>query len=396
MKAGQAAGLCLMLLLLLEGAASPGALGFSTGHQDHVSIAELPRLLNEQRSAAERYRGEGLAEALVVLEGRSVSLNRIIADRILEELQRRSKLQDSQGVEIAPWTPELAGALAALHMEAALQVYERRPKFPFARLADHIAIAEAIFAYLGRTGAASPGIIPRWKLAIGGTALGDGQLWWAVRVLDAACDEHPHYVALLVACGSVHEAIAMLPAHVLLSRGSEPGEDQVRGFGVASQQEARTARRRHLDTAKRMLERALAGNTGDTEALIRLAHVRLLGGEPHAGAKLLEGSLPPAKPNDRAAYLARLVLGRTLEQADRLEPAVDRFRDAVSLYPAQSGRVALAHALHRLGHAGDAAVVIEAMLRDDDHRPDPWAGYTYGQFWTIDPLLDTLRAEARR
>ena len=188
----------------------------------------------------------------------------------------------------------------------------------------------------------------------------------------------------------------MLPAHVLLSEHAEANKDRWLGFSLGSQQEARAARRRHLDTAARMLENALAANAGNVEAIIRLAHVRLLTGEPEAGAALLKQAPPTVHWNQRAAYLRLLVLGRILEKLGSSASAAEQFRDAAALHPAQSARIGLSHALHRAGRAGEAAEVIEALLRDPEGRPDPWASYTYGQFWTIDPLLAALRSEARR
>ena len=99
--------------------------------------------------------------------------------------------------------------------------------------------------------------------------------------------------------------------------------------------------------------------------------------------------------DQRTDYLARLLLGRAREQRKDHAGATTLFREAVAILPAQSARLALAHRRYSDGAAAEAAGLAEA-LTDESKIDDPWWSYRFGQYWLIDLVLASLRAEARQ
>lgn len=88
---------------------------------------QIPELLNEQLRAVELYRDGRLGEAFQILDRHGPSLNERLAALVASSLKKRLRLQvDDVSQQPRNWTPELVHSLAALHMEAALRVYEQR------------------------------------------------------------------------------------------------------------------------------------------------------------------------------------------------------------------------------------------------------------------------------
>ena len=379
------------VLLLFLGLASPAA------GQERVTEMELRTLMNEQWHAVDLYREGRIAEALAVVRGRSASMNEVIAKRILQWLEGPvPQLRDQNEKLIQQWSPPLVAALASLHMEMALRVYLERGSVDAYRAQART--ARMLFDAVLRRERSMAERMPRWTLAIGSTAHAEGQLWWAAEILDEGCRERPNYVDLLVACASLEEAIAALPAHILLAGGHQtPNEEGVR-FAVDSGQLAAAARNRRLGAARRLLEVALTIKPTDVEARLRLAHVLALSGDERRGVPLLESMLKIDGQSDRrSAFLTRLLLGMIRLRLGALSDAVMLFAECVDLVPsAQSGYVALAHALHRSGKVNEAAKVTERMFESPSQPPDPWGSYGYGQYWVAEPLLGSLRAEVRK
>ena len=379
-------------LLLCLGVISP------ISAQQKVTEMELRALMNEQREAVVLYRDGRIDEALAVLRRRTPSMNHRIAERILAWLEDpQPQLRDPKNQLVQHWNAQLVGTLAALQMEMALRVVAERGTVEEYRA--HLRTARLLFDGAARAhGEAVTALLPRWVLAIGATAHAEGQVWWAAEILEAGCQAHPNEVDLLVACGAVHETIAALPAHILLSEGHQQADSEAVRFGVDTRQQAVAVRNRRLGAARRLLEHALAITPAHVEARLRLARVLSLSGDDRRAAPLLEPLLQAGDPPERrSAFLARLMLGTIRVRLGARSDAVRLFAECVELVPsAQSGYVALANALHSSGKVSEASSVTERMFNAPAHPPDPWASYSYGQYWIAEPLLESLRKEARR
>ena len=382
--------LAALLLLALS-------LPLPTAGQEKVTEMELRTLMNEQRLAVDLYRAGRLEDALASVRGRSASMNHVIAERILRWLEGPvPQLRDANEKLIPPWNAQLVTALAALHMEMALRVYTERASVDAYH--TQVRTARMLFDAATKRDGSMSDRLPRWILAIGSTAHAEGQHWWAAEILDDGCRSHPDHVDLLIACASAQETIADLPAHILLTAGSDTTNEEGVRFGVDSGQQAVAARNRRLGAAVRMFEHALTIRPADVEARLRLARVLALTGDERRGVRLLETILKlDSQADRRSAFLVRLLLGTIRLRLGASSDAVALFEQCVTLVPsAQSGYVALAHALHRSGRVNDAAAVTERMFNAPSQPPDPWGSYSYGQYWLAPPLLESLRAEARK
>ena len=358
---------------------------------------ELRTLMNEQRHAVDLYRDGHIDEALALMRARTGSMNEAIAERILRWLDDPApQLRDPKRQLVQHWTPALVAALGALHMEMALRIYTGRGGVDSFHFEVHT--ARRLFEAAAKGNASANDLLPRWILAIASTAHADGQLWWAAAIIDDACRTDSGSADLLVACGAVHETIAGFPAHLLLSEGRHTDDEARVGFAVDTAQVAVAARGRQLRAARRMLENALKVSSSHVEARLRLARVLALTGEVERGATLLEPIVrDDGRVDRRSAFLARLLLGMMRQQLGATSAAISLFEECIRLVPsAQSAYVALAHALHGSGKVREAAAITEQMLNAQTQPPDPWGNYPFGQYWIAEPLLQTLRAEARK
>ena len=381
--------LASLLLLLLSQPAAAAA-------QATVTVAELRTLMNEQRHAVELYREGRIDEALAIVRSRTASMNHVIAERILQWREGpKPQIRDTREQPVQHWDRPLVAALASLHMEIALRLYAERASVDAYRA--QVRTASMLLDAIKGDGS-PPNSLRRWILAIGSTAHADGQLWWAAEILDEGCRSYPDDVDLLVACASVQESIAALPAHILLAGGRFTTNEEGVRFGADAAQQAVAARNRRLGAARRLLEHALTIRPADVEAQLRLAGVLALAGDEQRSAPFLEAIVKLDEKSDRrSAFLARLLLGRMRLRLGALPDAVRLFEECVTLVPsAQSGYVALAHALHRSGKVAEAASVTERMFKAPAQPPDPWGSYSYGQYWIAEPLLASLRAEVRK
>jgi predicted Zn-dependent protease len=91
--------------------------------------------------------------------------------------------------------------------------------------------------------------------------------------------------------------------------------------------------------------------------------------------------------------LAWLFLGDIEEREGRTEGAVERYRAALAARPSfQTARVALAHALQRLGRVRAAERgIVESLSGAAQDPEDPWLGYHLGLAWRRGAALDALR-----
>ena len=345
--------------------------------------APLAAAIAERHRAAMLYAAGDTDGALRLLDGRKLDDQREVVERILRLARARPhELTD----ETEPWTHESVAALGALHMEAALHAYAGRDPLSEARAREHVTLAEPLFAFAA-SWPLRKSADRRWELALGLTALADGEIGWAARFLEPACREFPDDAPLLVACGTVHETRASMTAATPFVRISD---DAIRRF--------RRMRSDWLDLAEKQLARALREEPANLEARLRLAHVRAMKGEGRDAARLLAEIESGRVPADlRTQYLALLFVGQISQRARQPERAAALFRRASELIPgAPTALIGLAHAAHARGDAAQSAEFVKRAVTTPEQIPDPWWGYRFGQYWLRDPLLASLRAEIRR
>ncbi len=148
-----------------------------------------------------------------------------------------------------------------------------------------------------------------------------------------------------------------------------------------------------LERARGRYEKALSLDPELVEARLRLSHMQSDAGQPDAARKNLAIAVTQAQ--GPLLYLARLFLGRILEEAGNLDAAIQHYRAAAEPEPLpQSANVALAHALALKGDAGEARAVLEATLARAGNRggEDPYWFYYVGNPTVGEALFERLGA----
>ena len=152
----------------------------------------------------------------------------------------------------------------------------RRAAFKRARrdeIADHhVAIATTTFGAAAALTGEQDDFSARWILAIGLERLADGDFVVAHGVLTPHCGETQTHGALLVACGTIHETFASLPADQLghlddrRQRQRLAWDDWDSGHGIRDLGRARLERSYQLTAARKYLDRAVALDESSTES----------------------------------------------------------------------------------------------------------------------------------
>ncbi len=276
----------LLVSRLLVAAAVVAAAGPAGAQSPPENLAT--RIAGQYR-AVELYRSGDTEGAVRLLEERTLDEQHDLVVRILR--LARARLHE-QTEETDPWTHQVVAAFAALHMEAALHAYTGRDPLSKVRARTHVALAEPLSAFAA-SWPLRKSSDRRWELALGLTALSDGELGWAEWFLEPACRTFPDDVPLLVACGTVEETRATMTATTPWVRISD---DMVRRF--------RAMRADWLNRAEKQLARAFRADLESIEARLRLAHVRAMQGDMRAAAPLLEDIGSGKLPADlRSQYL---------------------------------------------------------------------------------------------
>jgi tetratricopeptide (TPR) repeat protein len=379
-----------------------------SAHGHAQAPANLENWLVEPHRAVETYISGDTAGALRIFAERSEEAHR----QIVEALRRTNRP--------AVWDARSLTALGALHMEAALDGYMRRGPTRDSHITYHLDAAETLFSLAA--GASDQAPAARWELTIGLIMLAGGEYGWAETVLDRACRQFKDDVPLLVACGSLHEAMASAAADqhtggtssdpALRYRSDLPVRPNdvaglLREFGRRQTSRstapllltiAQESRNKHIEAARQPLERALQLDSGNVEARIRLANIHREAHESSQAAALLDDVISGKLPSDpRQAYLARLVLGAIRERDGQLDAAAVLFDDASRRVPcSQSAVLALMRIARSKGDARIAADALDRLLQQPPNRDDPWWNYPFGQYWLPETLLKILRAEVRR
>lgn len=127
---------------------------------------------------------------------------------------------------------------------------------------------------------------------------------------------------------------------------------------------------------------------------MRLAHVHMELNEPQRAIPLLE-QLLAQKTLPEYRYVGLNLLADALVRTGAVDRGIEMYTAARKLMPsAQSAYIGHARALRMAGRAGDAAVVVSAMLARPVHDDDPWARYPLG-FEIELTQFDALRARVQ-
>lgn len=195
----------------------------------------------------------------------------------------------------------------------------------------------------------------------------------------------------LLGVAIAHELMFTLPDLARQRMDTGPGQ---RGpmSGLERQQLRRMERRRSLDVARKALREALALDPHLHDARLRLGRALALGGHPADARtewqRVLEDSADPA-----LLYMAHVFLGGLDEDGGDWKAASGHYRAAAEAVPgAQSARVRLSHALHRLGDPEGSQRELRVALVSTT-RADPWLHYHCEPRRNLDALLAGLRAE---
>lgn len=354
--------------------------------------------IQKSYEATDRYRSGDLNGALKLLGSMTKEEQEKAVDGVRGQIERIAAGWSPHKDDVVPWTPRLLRALAALHMEAAIVARTSKDRDAALVAHDHLALATTAFgAAAALTGEQDP-FAARWILAIGLEQMAQAEFADAYNILTPHCGDKQTYAPLLVACGTIHETFASLPAGQILRLRPTTGGAQVSfqsggtvGWSIRELSRARFARGQELRFARRYLERALEHDSSHTEALLRLAQVRMQQKDEGPAADILEKLLGRPALDQRQRYLARIFLARIRDRQNRLEEAAALLAQTAVH---QSSLLARAHNAQRRGDARDAAAHVDraALLGTDD----PWWGYRYGQYWLPENLLEELRAEARK
>lgn len=148
-----------------------------------------------------------------------------------------------------------------------------------------------------------------------------------------------------------------------------------------------------LQRARERYEKALALDPELIEARLRLGRMQGNAGHSKAARKNLAVAVTQAQ--GPVLYLARLFLGRILEEDGDLDSAIEHYRRAAEPEPLpQAANVALAHALALKGETGAARDVLAAALARAGSRggEDPYWFYFVGSPTVGEGLFERLRA----
>jgi len=232
-----------------------------------------------------------------------------------------------------------------------------------------------------------------WYVAVTTSLQGRWELQTADRLAAFGLEAAPDDPEMLLAAGSIKEALAFGAAR-------DPGlppSDQLSGSAFSRVHKRRLSELQAMRLDRReaaaLFERALATGAAPLETRLRLGRVWAQM-DRRADARQALDKVLAAEPTVEERYLARLFLGRVAEEDGDIQSAVAEFRRAVEIQPhSQAARVALAYALERAGDAGGRALLADVLAEPwpRDGWDDPWWTYYFGQFREGRQLLDALR-----
>jgi tetratricopeptide (TPR) repeat protein len=226
-----------------------------------------------------------------------------------------------------------------------------------------------------------------WLLVAGYLLEEQARLPEARRFFEEAERLSPNDAAVLLAQGTVAEVLSLLPELQPRTREVPPV-----GSPMLPELDERGQRDRFEARALDLYERALARQADLLEARLRRGRIRELRGQTRDAAADLEAVAHQAT-EPYLQSLAWLFLGDIEEREGRTEGAVERYRAALAARAGfQTARVALAHALQRLGRVRAAEQgIVESLSGAAQDPEDPWVGYHLGLAWRRGAALDALR-----
>ncbi len=244
----------------------------------------------------------------------------------------------------------------------------------------------------------------RWLLATGyyyQSQLDDER---ALAKLEEALQHSPDEPEILLAMGTVHEAMnfvgsqQQLPPAVLVAGQSYTATSSYRFMSLREQQQDRSNVLRRLAEAENFYRKCISLRPNHAVAHLRLGRVLQRRGAEEEAHQELEWVLNNSEKRD-LLWAANLFMGRIFEGQEQYSRAVDHYRAAVRYEPTwQVAYLALSHALHRSGDAPAAKRVFDEAL-----QRDTGTGVQIGGLWQyyyrLDRFVDLMwqmRAEVLR
>jgi len=385
------------------------------------------------------YRGGNTDEALRRLNENTVEEQRQIAALIVALIETQKKTEDAEkssvgsgGIDAsarrsaalppltngsvrsanpppyARWKKTDLWTAGILQMEAALEAIRQRNDNGYDAAMDQTKIADFLLDAFTRFTGQEDHSARAWRRLLGLTLMSHGAFGRAATLLDPECAKTAEDAPLHLACGSAHEALAMVPGDVTLASAAgarrpapegNPFEESptgTRAVAISSPvSAARGIRDNHLKSAQRSLGAVLTSEPHNVEARIRLANTRIMQIDDSKAASLLEPLLlEPLNP--REAYLSRLLLSRVRIRAKKFADAATLLEQAAGIMPSgQSAYLGLAHVARQRADVKNASDALQRMMKAPQHPDDPWVTYRLGQYWVPDTLLRELRAQVR-
>jgi tetratricopeptide (TPR) repeat protein len=217
-------------------------------------------------------------------------------------------------------------------------------------------------------------------------------------------DRRAYYVALAAAILANGFPPTALPFAEKARRAAPLDPEVQLVFGCVAESLAQEELLRHReseaarlrDEADRALRDAVALDPDADEARLHLGRLLLVRGRLVEAEPVLE-QVERRSGDDRQRYLARLFLGRVVEQRGRQDEAAGFYRRALEAWPdSQAARLGLSHALEIAAGPGAARPLIAASLAESqrpDRAPDPWWLYPFGPPGVAKAALDRLWKE---
>ena len=280
-------------------------------------------------------------------------------------------LYDSRGQ--TAWTPDDLRAAAMVHTEVCLQLLESgRTSAAFV----HLSAAGALIDMSDRELRPSGAFAQAWYVNVSMLLREAGAPVWADELQKRA-----------------HDRSMKSPGEAKFQNGLE-FEARACERGSLSAFDMKLSD--DLRSAAREYEAALRKDPGLHRAALHLGRVRILRGTAATALAPLERATASSMRSER--YLALLFLGAIAEGDDKPDEAEARYRLALRTFPwGQSGKMALARVLTRLGREGEGrATVADSLAVDRRQVADPLWTYLARAGEQTAATFDLMRAEVWR
>jgi tetratricopeptide (TPR) repeat protein len=380
------------------------ALSLATTASREVGVLVARQLrLDELVGAAERYKAGDTRTAVDALLG-SLASDLDAPVRYIEGNRDRLGLD---GSALAGLNDTILAALVLVETEVAFRGgYDAPARLGCARRLLNAADASRL----------PPRFVERWYVAVAGQLQGEQLLIDTMQHVEEAVRRFPNDADILVVAGMFYELVAP-PGFELPARNAHGRFDSAitMGSGASSRTSSSgtlnvvaappaddgyetlvSAKKTGFNLAEAFYRRALAVDSGNAEAHLRLGRVLSLTSRPDAA--LSELRLAASSTAPRIRYLASTFEGIVHETAGQMDTALASYQEAVRACPScLSGAVALSHAQRRTGAVETAEQTLDAATARDarDAFDDFWWDYPLGALRQRDVLLAQLRGGLR-